>query len=72
MVKMMQKLMTNSNIAKVPKIPCSLFFSRNYVDGECVRSYEEINAMNQAPSNNSWSSRGNMNNNKDIQPLYPA
>ena len=32
----MQKLMTNANVAQVQEIPCSMCFSRNHADGECV------------------------------------
>ena len=71
MAEMMQKLMTNANVAHVQEIPCSLCFSRNHADGECVGNYEEVNAMNQASPYNSWSNRGNMNYNKDIRPPYP-
>ena len=71
MAEMMQKLMTNANVAQVQEIPYSLCFSRNHTNGECVGNYEEVNAMNQASPYNSWSSQGNMNCNKDIQPPYP-
>ena len=66
MAEMMQKLMTNTNVAQVQEIPCSLCFSRNHADGECVGNYEEVNVMNQASPYNSWSHQGNMNYNKDI------
>ena len=33
---MMQKLMTNSLVSNVQNVPCSMCFSRNSADGECV------------------------------------
>ena len=33
---MMQMLMTNSHVSNVQNVPCSMCFSRNHVDGECV------------------------------------
>ena len=67
----MQELVTNANVAQVQEIPCSVCFSRNHTNGECVGNYEEVNAMNQAPPYNLWSSRGKINYDKDIQPPYP-
>ena len=71
MAEMMPKLMTNTNIAQVLEIPCSLCFSRNHADRECVGNYEEVNAMTQAFPYNSSSNQGNMKYNKDISPSDP-
>ena len=57
MAEMMQKLMTNSNVAQVQQIPCSSCFSRNHGSGECVGNYKEVNVMNQAPPYNSLRSQ---------------
>ena len=53
MANMMQKLMANAKISQVQDIPCSMCFSRNHANRECVGNYGEMNVMNPAPPYNS-------------------
>ena len=69
MAKMIQTLVNNSNVSKVQNIPCSMCYSRNHADGECVEN-EEVIVMNQAPPYNAWNGRGNGNYNNNQRPSY--
>ena len=69
-IGMMQMFMTNSNFSKVQNVPCSMCFSRNQVDGECVENNKEY-TWSYASSYNLWHGHEYANYCHDPQPLFP-
>ena len=64
---MMQKFMTNSNFSNVEHVPCSMYFSRNHADGQCVENRKDY-ARRYVSSYNLWQGRGYATYNHDSQP----
>ena len=63
---LMQMLITNSHVYNVQNVPCSMCFSRNHTDGECV----EDNMWTYGSLCNSWNRHENLNYNMDSQHQY--
>ena len=64
---MMQKFMTNSNFSNVRNVPCSLCFSRNHADGQCVENSKDY-ARRYVSSYNVWQGREYATYNHESQP----